>query len=301
MASDTNTKNTEKKSALCPWGTCEPKLPAGFVPRQLWPEYLPEHDIDLFLRPQPVGKVLGAMRWGRWPVYFEQYMGDTEPDPNNTERNPHAPSRIVRWIRFDRTDIPPGWKQWSKTPYQMEGFVDISGRDDFVPHWSRSIRTAYRHWQKLEQSGDWRIAPIDYKTFAAAYKKSSVAKRTLGASLHSTAQKLERGSPDMQLWGVIHKDKVVASMSVLNSPTHHSSYYTAGFILPEAEEVPAMVGLMHHWHQASAAAGITHLHFGLFWHKGQSSAWKGFSAFKRKFGLTYVAYQPALYRLVRHN
>ncbi|MEI7720011.1 MAG: hypothetical protein WCI89_02270 [bacterium] len=300
MASDIK-HTTQKKDVSCLWGACEATLPAGFVPRYLWPEYMPECDIDVFLRPQVVPGVQGAMRWGRWPVYFEQYLGDAEPEPNHPTHNPDAPARIVRWIRLDRTDIPPGWKQWSDNPYQMEGFVDISGRSDFVPHWSRSVRTMYRHWEQLEASGDYTLVPLTYEAFAAGYKKSSVAKRTMGASLDSTTEKIRRGSKHVRLWGVLHAGKVIAGMSALDSPTCSSSYYIAGFIQPEAEEVPAMIGLMHHWHTSSAQEGIAHLHFGLFWHPGQPRAWKGFSAFKRKFGLTYVAYQPALYKFMGKN
>ena len=281
---------------LFPYHPVASVLPEGCVPYEQWPEYMLESDIEQILRPSAVDEYPRGRRWGRWPFYFEEYISDIEPMVDAAEYSASTHTRIVRWHRVTRTDIPQGWRSFSKKPSKIEGIVDLANTPEFVKHWSKTTRQYYKKWQRCGGEG-YAIVETDFQTFAKAYRRSSVSKKTYATCINITKRKVERGNPNILFFTVQLQNKIIAGMSVIVSPTHQASYYDCGFILTEAESVPAMVGLMHYWHTKSLTEGIRFLHLGNFWFPGKPKSWKGFSEFKSKFGLVYIEYPPALYRL----
>ncbi len=87
-------------------------------------------------------------------------------------------------------------------------------------------------------------------------------------------------------------------MATLTSPACRGSYYISGFIVKDAEHDPVMVGLMDNWFKTSLEKNIAFLHFGGFWAPGNPQNWKGYSQFKAKFGLSYIAFPPTLFRFL---
>ncbi len=280
---------------LFPYHPTTDTLPQGYLPRHEWPEYLSELDIVQNLSPRRINSTPRGRSWGWWPLYMEEYISDTEPVI--TEDHPQrAPICIIRWQRLTRTDIPQNWRQLSNKVFHIEGFADLHGKVEYPKYWSESLRRGYREWREFENNGC-TIVLLTYTEFKEAYNLSPVAKRTKSESIQSTKEMLEHGSPDIQLWGVCHEGKIIAGLSIINSPSTKASYYMCGFIQEKTQEIPAMIGLMHHWHVESASQGFRFLHFGYFWCPGRPTGWRGFSNFKSKFGLTYINYSPSLYML----
>ncbi len=265
------------------------------MPRQQWPEYEVALDIVRSMHPGKIGETPTGAIWGWWPFSIEEYISDQEPviPINHPQR---APLAIIRWQRVTRTDIPSDWKQVSNKIFHIEGFSDLEGKDQYQKHWSESARRNFRKWQEYEKQG-YAIVPITYSEFKEAYKRSPVARHTHGQSIHCTEYRVAAENKHLDLWGVKWKDTIIAGLSVTNSPSTKSSYYLSGFIHTQTQHIPTMVGLMHHWHVESARRKIRFLHFGFFWCPGRPRNWRGFSNFKSKFGLTYINYPPALYKI----
>jgi len=279
-----------------PYGPLVDAVPSDYVVRQQWPEYDAAAQLPAPLKPRPTAAPYPGVRWGLWPLFSEAYVGDDEPQPLLSEAGPH---RLVFWQRINRHDIPPGWHQWSRSTPRVEGFAHL-GEGDHTALWSESARRYTHKWHTQHLGKTHTIEPVSFAEFAAAYRHSSVAKKAHDYQLDIIKRMLANHAcaSHMQLWGArdTTTKELVAGLAVANSPTYRSSYYQAGFILPKAH-VPAMEGLIDHWFRYAKHDGLVWLMFGGFWHPGKSKkVWGGFSAFKAKFGLSYIAYPPELWR-----
>ncbi len=285
-----------------PYGKFVHALPEGLVHREQWPEYLVPSDTPEFMHPHKVGTIPAGKRWGIWPLIFERYISDIEPNFSGATAEAKRTFTIIIWRRPSRTDVPKGWYRFSKKPSYLDGFADLSTLHPYYSSWDTSTKRYRNKWIRELKDTIYRIEQISYKEFEQEYLKSSVSKKAGRFQLDILSRMLgnDFNKKFVTLWGARHvaSGELRAGMAVVDSPTYASSYYQAGFICPSAGHDPLMIGLMDHWYQHAAAKGIRYLLFGGFWHPGKDpKIWKGYSAFKAKFGLSYILYTPELFRI----
>ncbi len=188
----------------------------------------------------------------------------------------------------------------SRRPTRIEGFVPIlSGA--YWRTWSKTARQDRKKWLTEVAGQTHRIRTATFTEYEQAYRVSSVAKRTHGDSIF-LATRLEVASPECMTYWVAEQlsdNAIKAGIAVMNSHTTKNTYYVAGFHHTDSRNDPLMIGLIDEWFRTAQQQGQTFLHMGRFWQPGESSSWKGFSIFKAKFGVIFVAYPPLLGRFVR--
>jgi len=282
------------------YGNVITELPDGFVPLQQWPEYDLAHLPFPTFNPELVDSNPRGVRWSLWPFTFEEYVSETEPDLSRSDPTRRARNRLVLWRTATRIASPRGWIRIGYRAAKLEGFAEL-GQEAYYTHWDESAKRYRNKWLRNYAEKTHRIESIDYNTFKAAYERSEVAKKVKSLLLDMIERQTdERTRPYYEFIVVtnIATGARIAGMCLLNSPTHRASYYVSGFYTSEEGHVPAMVALMDHWFKTSHARGMRFLHFGEFWMRGKPKNWKGFSLFKAKFGLHYIAYPPALLRFM---
>ena len=90
---------------------------------------------------------------------------------------------------------------------------------------------------------------------------------------------------------------LVAGLAYESSEESTNSYYSIGFLTSYQEKNPLMIGLIHEWIEKERIKGIHYFNFGLLWKVGDPQSWKGYSIFKKKFGVTMLALPPSLIRI----
>lgn len=291
---------TSHTRPLCVYGPVLRELPSGFVPRQQWPEYVLETDAPLFMRPWLVGQNPQGLRRGIGPLIMEEYISDDAPDIHLSDATHAAPPRILIWQRVHTTMTLPGWHTLSRRPGKLEGFKELIPGTPYTNQWSVSALRYLKKWRTEQLGTHYTIEPVSYDEFARAYEHGTVVQRIGRTLIHTLGRKImvDGGNSAITLWAARNKSTgaIDAGLATITSTTHRSSYYHTGFVCARAAHTNAMVGLMDHWFTTCEAQRVRFVCFGQFWRAGDPSSWKGFSAFKSKFGLQYLAYPPALYR-----
>jgi hypothetical protein len=283
-----------------PYGNLIPP-PDGFAPPEAWEEFgALAYPVSLCRR-EAVGTSPRGMRWSAWPLTFEEYVSDTEPDLDASHSGELAYNRIVTWRRIARTDTPKGWRQLHKKPWRIDAFFELKD-DTYVNQWHKDTRRNLREW-RTQAPGRYAIEEVSLEEFVAAYRTSTTYKKIGLDQLHSLVRKHAMPLPrkHLTLWGVrdLKSGKLIAGTGVFFFPERGASVRECPFATPQGRAAHAIVGLMDHWFAESLQRGIARLQFTHFWHPGAPRAWKGFSEFKSHFGLQYVAYPPELWRFVR--
>jgi len=282
------------------YGTIISELPKNFTHPNQWPEYPPHIGIPSSVKGELVGLRPVGARWGVWPVYFEKYISDDEPDMELSRAQSEGRFRVVMWNRISRTDIPPSWTSFSHTPFRTEGFAHLDQSKPYYETWSESTRRYRRHWLHNNLGRTHHIEAIAFEEYVGAYLASSVGKKLKNLFLTGVARRLETKNKEcIEIVGVrdVHTNAIIAGIIMAHSPSSKASFYVCGFICDTT--VPAMVGLMEYWFSRAQDKGFLFLHFGEFWQPGKPKDWKGFSLFKSKFGLHYISFPSTLYRLDR--
>jgi len=284
-----------------PFGDIVTNPPPTVAPPESWPEFGDIAYVPKFCSKESVGTEPQGVRWAVWPLCFEQYYSDTEPDLAASNGGALARNREVIWKRILRTDVPAGWKVRSAHPWRIDGFVVVT--PEYKEQWKDDARRNLATWKKKYLGTKYQIDELTLDEFVAAYKKSITRKKIGLDLLNALVRKfdLPEVRPHFTLWGVrdVETKEIVAGTAVFYSARRDATVRECPFILPEARKSYAMTGLMDHWFAESLRRGIsTHL-FTHFWHPGASKGWVGFSEFKSHFGLQYVAYPPELSRFVR--
>lgn len=274
-------------------------LPDGYVSPIDWPECIRAASLPSFLKPIRLNKP-SDYAWRLWPVSVESYHSDTEPDLG-TPPPFSMPLRIVLWQRKSfATRRPKGWVALRRRPECITGFCDITGHAQYDKLWSESARRGKKLF--LTHAHDYRIETVTYQEFAEAYVRGTITPILRQFLLRGILQPHVQKNPDeTTLWVArrIADSKILAGFATLDSPTNSASYYLAGFYLAEGKRVPLMTALVDTWFRESQKKGFRFLHFGLFYQPGDPRSWKGYSRFKAKFGVQYVARPPVLYTVRR--
>jgi hypothetical protein len=279
-----------------PYGPVIDHLPNGFIPKEQWPEY------DLRAEPVPICKreIVGTnpkgIRWWLGPLCFEEYVSDTEPDLAMSDSGTIR-IRQIRWLRVINSSQPKGWHQLSKKPSRLEGFGEV--KEGYWRNWSESARRYRKKWHTSYHNSLYTIENVSYQEYAQAYATSTVSKSTAGTSLLITTQHAKYRPGDMEFLAArrLIDGKVMAGIALAHSPSTGNSLYLSGFYQESVKEDPLMVGLMDHWYHTSVERHFLYLHFGGFWIPGTPKSAQGYSTFKAKFGLSYIAYPPELMRV----
>jgi len=274
------------------------KLPEDFVPRHQWPEYDILSASPAHFHPEVVGEKPKGMRWGMWPLYFEEYFSDDEPDIrfSNATASHH---RFIVWHRLMRTDIPAGWYGFSKKRVKLEGIAFLSSDEAYTSSWSRVARYDRHQWQKTLLNTKYNIEETSFAEFQSAYKKSGVVGKIGDMNINILERAMHgRKSEYIELRCVrnIENGEITAGMATITSKTHGASYYYCAFRARSEKRDPTMTGLMDDWFARCHKNGVRYVNMGYFWHPGKPKDWKGFSNFKAKFVTDYLLYQPPLIR-----
>lgn len=284
-----------------PYGKLVDKLPEGFFPPDIWPEFGSLATPVAICSREEVGKDPKGVRWSFWPVTIEEYIGDKEPRLEDAYTGALTRNRMVRWLRLSNVPVPKGWFV-ERRPWRVDGFYLLDPTKPYINDWKKSARRDLREWQK-KYTSFCRIEAISFEEYEEAYKHSTVAKKTTMELMYMLKRKREKAvtREHSTLWGVrdLRSGKIIAGNVNYYSPTFKSSVREFPFILPEARGGHASVALVDHWMSEALKRGHYKLIATHFWQPGESKSWQGFSAFKAQFGYTFVAYPPALYRFVR--
>ena len=276
--------------------------PPFFAPPEMWPEFGHVATPPNICAREEVGVHPKGIRWSLWPITFEEYVGDLEPDIAAAKSGALARNRLVMWKRLHDTGPIRGWRSLSKKPSRIDGYYVLSKDKEYTADWSKSARRDLREWQKKYLHSKCIIEAITVDEFVEAYKKSTVAKKTHAVFLEilRRKQQLPACRENSTMWGVrdIATGNVIAGNVNYYSPTYGSSVREFPFILPEARGGHASVALMDHWMSEARKRGHYILLATHFWQPGEPRSWKGFSAFKAQFGYTYVACPPTLWKFV---
>ncbi|MDE2078767.1 MAG: hypothetical protein KGI73_00065 [Patescibacteria group bacterium] len=288
--------------AAFPYGSLTDSLPPGVTPPEMWPEFGILASPSPLCKTELVGTEPQGIRWSIWPMTFEEYVGDDEPDRAASAKGALARNRIMLWKRIARRDTPDGWHE-AKRPWRIDGFFELASTDDYLARWSHNARHDAKLWRRDFLDTHYIIENISFPEFRAAYRKSTAA-RALGTLMLDTLQRrlaLPEREEHTKLWGVrnLSSGEIVAGTGALFSESARASVRECPFILPEARGTHAATGLMDYWFQEAATRGTRTLFSTDFWHPGEPRSWKGSSEFKSHFGFSYVAYPPLLWRFVR--
>lgn len=283
-----------------PYGEIVDRLPQGSNPPESWPEFGLTAGIPPICEKEEVGTDPHGIRWSLWPLTFEEYISDTEPDLAVSAKGNLARNRLIIWKRISKKTSPAGWRESSPYPWRIDGFHSLSPAEPYEKKWHHNARRDLKVWRERFLDAAYAIETVSEEEFDTAYRKSTIA-RKIGTSMLSTMQKrrllLERDG-QMELWGVRNRKTgaVIAGTAALFSPGYRSSVRECPFMLAEARGTYASTGLIGHWFENAQGRDMETLFFTSFWHPGEPSAWKGFSEFKSHFGLEYVAYPRPLMR-----
>lgn len=266
---------------------------SSYVPREQWPEYDVASNFEPEVKPVRTGIKPFGVRWGLWPLFLEQYVGDQEPALNE----PSAPPRLLVWRRTHPSPKPAGWIALGRKVSRREGYVPL-GQGSFESRWSESARRERRAWHQQHLGTTHTIEKVGFDEFKSAYLASAVGIRLGEYHLRMVARRLKGPHADaVELWAARGRTgALTAGIAVVSSDTCKASYYLCGF--HSNDGVPAMIGLMDHWLSWAQERGHAYADLGEFWIPGAPREWKGFSLFKSKLGPEYVDYPPALIRFV---
>lgn len=285
-----------------PYGEIVTSFPKHFSPPETWPEYKAVAMPRWPSTSEEVGVDPKGVRWGIWPLYFEEYITDKEPDLAASNVGSLTYSRFVVWRRIRSTDTSTGWRMFSKRPWRVDGFIELSQEEDHVAKWNKQARRTLRIWERRFLHSHYEIERIEFEEYKASYKKSTVYKKVgLDSPSILERKRTYKEGREIELWGVrnIHTKEVIAGIALCYSLPEKRSVYEAPFILPEAKHVYAATALIDLWLSESKKKGITLAVFSSFWQPGEENSWKNFSAFKSQFNPKYVAYPPTLWKFVR--
>ena len=286
-----------------PYGALVEQLPEGVAPPETWAEFGLTASPEPFCAIEPVGVEPKGVRWSFWPLAFEEYVGDQEPNRTASAEGALARNRVVLWKRVNRRDTPPGWRKASERPWRIDGFFELARNTEYVSHWNHNARRDLKLWRRDFLGTKYSVENISLPEFEAAYRKSIVAKKAGTIMLKTLKRRLalpEREAATA-LFGVrnLATGEVIAGTAALFSETAHASVRECPFMLPEARDVYAATGLIDHWYQEAMMRNTKTLWYASFWFPGEPASWKGFSEFKSHFGLSYIAYPPLLWRFER--
>lgn len=268
-------------------------LPPGYRRHNATPEFLQREFTN---RPGfqliSSSQAFGVRNRAGW-FDIEQYYGDTEPT-----LTPDGRARLALWHPTSRTDRPKGWH---RVPFaihrRLTGFHDLQEADMY---WSTWTSQAQRHRKAWKQSEALRPVSPSLEAFFAAYRLSGQNQGLIRLFEEHLRHQALVHNELFRIYGVATSDgTLVSAIATIDIPESKLSFHATSFILPSARNTPAGTAILDLWFESAKARGFRFLDFDGFWTKGDPSSWKGFSAFKAQFGITYIRYPKPLAKWMR--
>jgi hypothetical protein len=260
---------------------------AGFVDSRQIPEcLLSELEGDVCI----IGDERTGVSWRVGPVAFEHYTSDEEPSPCLSA------TRILFWQRIFRTDVPPGWR--------VPPFISNNHRIGIASieknYWRRWSQRAQRDRSIWLNKNDWHIEPGTPEAFLAAYPDTDKQRAYRRVTLKRFARRVDILGDRVRIFFAYKNSSSApqAGAAMLDLREHGKLFYESAFVLPEAKHELASTGLINHCFAYGLSENIPLFDLGNFWIPGSPASWKGFSAFKAKFGPEYITFARPLARMV---
>lgn len=235
-------------------------------------------------------------RWHYGPIWFEQYIGDQEPQPD-----PEAPFRIVIWQPLRERPTPPGWRATrALEQIHMTGFATPDwSKASYSENWSKHAKRHLKHWR---QQTTWDVVEPTVEEFVAAYKKAPQGRLLKFLFIRMLRQMSKTQKGLVHLRAVRRKGlpngPLEAGFAFVDAPEARQSKHFISFMWPTVKKEPVNVGLIDVWFQHARTRRYRFLDFGVFWTEEDPASWKGFSRFKGQFDITYVRYPLPRIRFV---
>ncbi len=268
-----------------------------FLMREMWPDYNLMQSIIPAMKPIKNGEWI---EYGLWPLIVRVYQGDERP---NIENKYYLTPRILAWDRTkcDNLVDTKGWLSIGKEPRKLYGYLEIRD-NNYTQKWNETARYGFRKWQSVYRK-QYDIVEVSFKEFSTLYKQSEtytmMEKSTRDNPIKSSEKRDTSGRLCMVYLLLREKETGIlrAGLAYESSYESTNTYYSIGFLKSYQEKNPLMIGLIHEWIERERVKGIHYFNFGAFWKKGDPKSWKGYSIFKKKFGVTMVALPPSLIRI----
>jgi len=269
----------------------------------LWPEGMISreqskvHLLSLLNRPWQTALVgdagcLGILNF--WKFFaVEKYTSDQKPKIVSFRG-----LRLIVWNPLTKTDCENGWMRNFLTPSSWKlqcGFA--VNNEKYLERWSKHAKRHLRKWKKDENHF---LREVSFFEFEKAYLASGKLDPILRTGfMRAIRFHFEKHPENLNLHLVreIKSGKDVAGLATINYPDVFQSRHLASFLREEAQKTSVGYGLIDNWFLETQKAGIKWLDFGVVWQKGNPSSWKGYSNFKRQFGLHLVSYPPSYLKL----
>lgn len=268
-----------------------------FLMREMWPDYNLLQSIVPAMKPVAQGEWI---EYGFWPMIIQVYQGDTRPGIGNKR---YLTPRILAWDRIQQNSKADtsGWLSVGKSSRKLYGFLEI--RDDkYIYKWNDTARYGLRKWQSVYKC-QYDIIEVSFAKFSVLYKQSEtyllMDKNTRDNAVTSSEKRNVSGRLRMIYLLLKEKDTGISSAGLAYESSQESTntYYSIGFLKSYQEKTPLMIGLIHEWIERERIKGMHYFNFGAFWKEGDPKSWKGYSFFKKKFGVTMIELPPSLIRI----
>ncbi len=246
--------------------------------------------------PKIVGKEgCYGVRYTKGPFAFERYKSDVEPVLDEWRG-----LRLVLWYPITKTKKQKGWfRNMFVSSFRQNGFARI--HEQYKEDWSKHAK---RHTKKWEEDNAHSIKKVSFDEFSESYKDSGKLDWILRTGFMRVLQfHVEKHVEDVTMLLVrnIETGKSVAGLATVDYPDAGQSEHLISFMCREAEGTSVGYGLIDEWYKYAIKKGISFLNFGLVWKKGDPKSWKGYSQFKRQFGLRLVWYPRNYFKITFWN
>ncbi len=271
------------------------RLPAGYHDRQ-------ESKVNLstILSGFPPKEFVGmsgplGVRTKLGPFFVDEFTSDTEPDVSCSFRpriiiwQPLTSSKKVGWIPFG----------FLTDSFQKGiGIITDKNKESYFQDWSKHARRHRERWLRDERYEMVLVSLDEYANAYHASKKLDWLTRT--GFIRVLKYHVERHSEDVRLIAARDKQtrELVAGLAVIHCPDIQQSFHTTSFICDSVRQTSVGVGLIDYWYSLGIKEGIRFFNYGIVWQKGDPSAWKGYSKFKRQFNLYLIIYPKPLLKFV---
>lgn len=230
-----------------------------------------------------------GVRWHYGPIWFEQYIGDTEPFIEA-----EAPFRLIIWQPVRDIPLASGWrKTQALAQIKMTGFATLAEEPNapYWLHWSNHAKRQLKRWRKQTA---WEVVEPTIEEFIAAYRRAP-QKWLLKFLFIRMLRQMSRTQKGLIHLHAVRRRGILngsleAGFAFIDIPEARQSKHFISYMLPSVKNEPVNVGLIDVWFKHCQIHHYRFLDFGVFWSEGDPVSWQGFSRFKSQFAVTYVRY-----------
>ena len=229
-----------------------------------------------------------------WYLFaIEWYSSDCEP-----KISPWKGLRLIIWHPIKQVNSKKGW--WRNFLSGPKWLLQLGFARNSERYWDTWSKHARRHREKWMNDARYTLRKASIDEFEKAYFTSGKLDFLLRTGFMRVIRFHWEEHPenlDLYLVKDREREKDVAGLATVNYPDVSQSRHTISFICEEAHNTSVGYGLIDNWFLQAGKLGIKYLDFGVVWKKGNPRAWKGYSNFKRQFGLYLISYPRSYFKL----